>query len=353
MPKKFDFLSPGIEINEVDLSVIPPTPEEEGPIIIGRTRRGPALKPVKIRNREDFISVFGHPVPGGGTGEGDIWRAGPNVSAPTYASYAAQSWLASGNSPVVMVRLLGDNHTQGSAYGIAGWELSGSDGADTDKTKNSTAYGLFVIDSGSCGVAGEASFEFNRVSGGGAITDYHGVGISIDGPNGSAVVFDIYNHDQVSTYSGPNIVLFYTASVHTTDIAVIDAILPQLQAAIDDSANSLSEVGIARISNKLMIYNQSTSDTTAIAEIGGPILTITDATAELATGAPVGNAGSLAAVFYVHDSGSVVLSGSMLPDNNSARDVAHAANILVKSEIIEFARFLKSGTNFVSVCNNS
>ena len=40
MPKKFDFLSPGIKITEIDQSIIPSDSFDEGPIIIGRTRTG-------------------------------------------------------------------------------------------------------------------------------------------------------------------------------------------------------------------------------------------------------------------------------------------------------------------------
>ena len=50
MAKKFDFLSPGIEIREIDQSFLPQEAEALGPIIIGRTRKGPANKPVKVRN---------------------------------------------------------------------------------------------------------------------------------------------------------------------------------------------------------------------------------------------------------------------------------------------------------------
>ena len=56
----------------------------------------------------------------------------------------------------------------------------------------------------------------------------------------------------------------------------------------------------------------------------------------LAPSASVGSSvdvtGTLAAVFYVHDSGSVVLSGALNPSANAAKDEAHAANVLIKSE---------------------
>ena len=145
MAKKFDFLSPGVEIREIDQSFIPAQSEAEGPIIIGRTRKGPANKPVKVNNLDDFVSVFGLPVAGGNGVQGDMWRDG-NMSGPTYASYAAQAWLASENSPVVMVRIAGEQHTDATA-GFAGWTLGGA--ATNDIATNKTAYGLFLIPSSS------------------------------------------------------------------------------------------------------------------------------------------------------------------------------------------------------------
>ena len=149
MPSKFDFLSPGIQITEVDESIITPTPDADGPIIIGRTRKGPAMKPVKIRTMADYVSVFGTPVPGGQSESGDVWRDGVGSKAPTYASYAAQAWLASEESPVVMVRLLGAQHDNASVDSAkAGWMLNTAV-ANNSIASNSTAYGLFVCNSSS------------------------------------------------------------------------------------------------------------------------------------------------------------------------------------------------------------
>jgi hypothetical protein len=149
MAKKFDFLSPGIEIREIDQSFIPAQVDADGPIIIGRTRKGPANKPVKVRNLDDFVSVFGLPIAGGNGAYGDMWRDG-NMTGPTYASYAAQSWLASDESPVTVVRLAGEQHPQAANDAAkAGWSLSGS--LNSDDALNSTAYGLFLVESGSSG----------------------------------------------------------------------------------------------------------------------------------------------------------------------------------------------------------
>ena len=147
MPRKFDFISPGIEITEVDQSILPADVDAEGPIIIGRTSKGPALKPVKIRSLEDYITIFGNPNPGGDAPSGDLWRDGAGAAAPEYASFAAQSWLAGGTSPVTMVRLLGKQH-ENVTTGYAGWKLSGSV-PDAGAGDNSTAYGLFIIPSSS------------------------------------------------------------------------------------------------------------------------------------------------------------------------------------------------------------
>ena len=59
--KKYKFVSPGVFINEIDNSQLPEAPEQEGPVIIGRSDYGPALRPVKVNSFSEFISVFGGP----------------------------------------------------------------------------------------------------------------------------------------------------------------------------------------------------------------------------------------------------------------------------------------------------
>ena len=94
MAVKFDFLSPGVNIREIDNSVLPAETIAAGPILIGRTRRGPAMQPVRVRSYEDFVDVFGAPVLGSAGGNADIWRAGFE-QGPQYAALAAQAHLAS------------------------------------------------------------------------------------------------------------------------------------------------------------------------------------------------------------------------------------------------------------------
>ena len=82
MPRKFDFVSPGILLNEVDESVLPAQVTEEGPLIIGRSLKGPAGKPVRVSNLQNFYDVFGKPVTGKGSSNSDVWRDG-NTVGPT------------------------------------------------------------------------------------------------------------------------------------------------------------------------------------------------------------------------------------------------------------------------------
>ncbi len=131
--RKFKFVSPGIFLKEVDQSQLPRLPGNIGPVIIGRTRKGPALRPVKVNSYQEFVEVFGEPVPGN-QGD-DTWRDGNGLMAPAYAHYAAKAYFAAGNeSPVTVVRLLGvtgDNALAGTAGATAGWTAT-------------KAFGLFV-----------------------------------------------------------------------------------------------------------------------------------------------------------------------------------------------------------------
>ena len=149
MAVKFDFLSPGVNIREVDNSILPAEALEAGPILIGRSRRGPAMQPIRIKSYEDFVDVFGAPVLGSAGSNTDVWRNG-NLLGPQYAGVAAQAHLASDTSPITFVRLLGDNNGDNPVSGTKpGWALNG---VDADASANSTAMGLFLVNSGAAGV---------------------------------------------------------------------------------------------------------------------------------------------------------------------------------------------------------
>lgn len=147
--KKFKFVSPGIFLKEIDQSQIPKAAAPIGPTIIGRSKRGPALVPTRVSSYSEFVELFGEPVPGGGAST-DGWRDGNNA-APTYGAYAAQAWLANGET-VNFVRLLGvddGNQAVGTTNnaGKSGWMID-----SPSITTQNGAYGLFVFPSASSGV---------------------------------------------------------------------------------------------------------------------------------------------------------------------------------------------------------
>jgi len=143
--RKFKFVSPGVFAKEIDNSQLPALPRGIGPTITGRSLKGPSMRPVQIDSFSEFVETFGEPIFGGGAN--DTWRAGPNVSAPSYATYAAQAYMRN-ETPLTFVRLAGiedPNATVGS--GEAGWMASTSSISDSMETGG--AFGLFMVDSGS------------------------------------------------------------------------------------------------------------------------------------------------------------------------------------------------------------
>lgn len=138
--RKFKFVSPGVFLKEIDNSQLPKLPGNNGPVIIGRTRKGPALNPVKVNSYADFVEIFGEPIPGG-HGD-DVWREGNGLLATAYASYAAKAYLAADiQSPVTMIRLLGvqgDNATT-AAPAQPGWVVNNAYALVTYETGSMTA----------------------------------------------------------------------------------------------------------------------------------------------------------------------------------------------------------------------
>jgi len=145
--KNFKFVSPGVFINEIDNSFIPRSAPEIGPVIVGRSRRGLAMTPVKVESYSKFVEMFGDTVPGGGNS--DIYREG-NYSSPMYGGYAAKAFLRSNVAPVTYVRVLGQQTSQGKTTGgdaAAGWKTTNSPTSIISTTGG--AYGLWVFNSGS------------------------------------------------------------------------------------------------------------------------------------------------------------------------------------------------------------
>jgi len=144
---KFKFVSPGVFVAEVDNSQLPALPRGVGPVVIGRSLKGPAMRPIQVDSFSDFVETFGDPIFGGGSS--DVWRSGPNVSAPSYATYAAQAYLRN-QSPLVFVRLAGVQDDEASNPGRAGWEANDTSmAAGSPSSMAGGAFGLFLIPSAS------------------------------------------------------------------------------------------------------------------------------------------------------------------------------------------------------------
>ena len=141
---KFKFVSPGVQVAEIDNSQLPNEGVGSGPVIIGRSERGPAMRPVQVNSFSDFVNTFGMPWAGKDTD--DIWRNG-NKMAPSYGVYAAQAYLRN-SSPLTFVRLLGEaSDAEGAtqALGAAGWSI----GTDSTDASNGGNYGLFLFEEAS------------------------------------------------------------------------------------------------------------------------------------------------------------------------------------------------------------
>ncbi len=150
---KFKFVSPGVFVSEIDNSQLPALPRGVGPVVVGRSMKGPSLRPIQVDSFSDFVETFGNPLFGGGSS--DVWRAGPNVNAPGYGTYAVQAYLRN-ESPLVFVRLAGIQDSEATTAGKAGWQINSSPmSASTEGDYNGGAFGLFLLKSGSMtGVSG-------------------------------------------------------------------------------------------------------------------------------------------------------------------------------------------------------
>jgi hypothetical protein len=147
--KRFKFVSPGVFINEIDNSTIPKSAAAIGPVVIGRARRGPGMRPIKVSSYSDFVRTFGETVPG--NMGGDISRDG-NFQSPMYGTYAAKAFLNSNVAPLTYVRLLGEQTNAGKAAGAeaaAGWKTTYNPGKGTSAGSIGGAYGLWLFPSGS------------------------------------------------------------------------------------------------------------------------------------------------------------------------------------------------------------
>ena len=193
--KNFRFRSPGVRIEEIDESTFTiPVESEVGPVIVGRSKHGPMLKPVIIGSPDEFVRTFGTPSPGG-VADTDLWR-GENTTAPDYGAYAALAYLRN-SAPVTFIRLGGAQHPTATTTGEAGWQTTNTE-VDAVLADNGGAYGLWLFPSGSAASLGQ-----------------HGTG-------SLAAVFYIDSGSAILTYNGSSYVskqlCKFTGDMMTADI---------------------------------------------------------------------------------------------------------------------------------------
>ena len=208
--RKFRFVSPGVFLNEIDNSHLPSVADElaVGPVVIGNTVRGPALRPVKVNSFSEFIDVFGNPHPGGESN--DVYREG-NKAAPTYAAYAAQAWLKN-NAPLTVIRLAGVAHSKATTAGVAGWKLSNT--PTNTEASNGGAYSLFLAQSGTLSAHGTGSLAATWYLDSGYMlmsgTLYNGGDEVSTNASGAAIPF--LSTSGVTTVGGEHTALIYDSS---------------------------------------------------------------------------------------------------------------------------------------------
>jgi hypothetical protein len=313
--KSFKFVSPGIFVNEIDNSALPEAPAQIGPLVIGRTLRGPAMRPVKVNSLEEFINVFGPPVGGGQTS--DVWR-NPGETSPLYCPYAVQAYLAN-SSPITVVRLLGEESVDASSTGYAGWKTT----QDPDNTLADCggAFGLFLIQSGTNPVHAAGSMTVGNYA-----DVNNGQTFSLTATDGAICVFTI---DTAVSTTTSNI-------VGTNGISSDDEMAAQIIATINDAtAGSGSGVGYTALefpaSDGYLEIVQDTVGVNGNRAIADAIsgITVLDMSGGV-DGTWSDLTGTLAAVFYADSGSTVLLTGSTM-NASSPAPVTAAARTFIQS----------------------
>ena len=93
------FVSPGVYTQEIDDTFVPAGAGTIGAALIGRTTSGPAFRPTRVNNFNEFRTVFG------------------GLDVTKYMPYAARSYLRNG-SPLTVVRVLGKSTQSTGQLGV-------------------------------------------------------------------------------------------------------------------------------------------------------------------------------------------------------------------------------------------
>ena len=338
---KFKFVSPGVFIDEIDESGIPALPERMGPMVVGRFRKGPGNRPVKVNSYKEFARLFGDPAPGNASG--DIWRTG-ELTAPTYAAYAVKAWLRN-NSPCTVYRVLGEQagNADSGQTPEAGWITDNSFTSDNIAAVGG-AYGLFVMpnpDSYGGGTAATATLQAVSATpaqyDGGTLTLIDAAGTS------KTYIFDADNDGATGTLDGSD-----NVRIQINGKATAGEVAAQIKDALE-SANGHNGTITITVSTA-----DAANDTLALSQVAGVggNQTIARATVTANNIYTVSSAftggdghsvtGTLAAIWYLQE-GALVLTGT-------ARDGVQrqGAGVFIKSDSgLKFTAKVLNGSSVV------
>ena len=322
--KNYRFVSPGVFINEIDNSQIPASPAGIGPVIIGRSQKGPALRPTQVNSFSEFVQVFGNPSPGGDAN--DVWRQGASLQAPTYGAYAAQAYLRN-SSPLTFIRLLGAETTDGtlSGEGVAGW-----------KTDN--AYGLVIFErDDTVAVPGTlASGSVTITGGGGAIPP--GKIISLTNSVGLAVAYESAVAEDLANNKFANITSNAAIATSLFDCITNAAGHGSTITVVDNAVGGLSLTQSVTGTDGNTVFDSDAGDVVTTGFLGGLLAS---------TGWEI--TGALAAIFYTNSTAKPELSGTVLKSTATGLETGDAitgSNILVE-------RLNNNNTEFKMILNGA
>ena len=395
---KFKFISPGIFVNEIDNTGRTAIAEDVGPVLIGRSEKGPILQPIRVNSYFDFINAYGNPIPGGKGG--DVARDG-NFTSPTYAAYAAQAWFRN-NAPVTFVRIGGKTNQNATDLGgaeHAGWQTTTTE-AFPEIDDNGGAYGLFVADaptlamgSGTITCTTGAAFDPANIQTGDTIKFVVNDSVGTDGNEGEIELDWLTITASCPAQTNKNDVTpvgdipdgghagFGTGSSDTECAQNItgawQTALTAAGADYNDWTVGISEAGVAFIQpgTKFMTASGAPTlkmatwnDTDAagatgvgfslkVSQYGMEELTANDTTSSNISGIePL--TGTLAAVWYIDKSASIGLSGTeMVSGENSVGSSIYIGSVGQKEFKVQVSSTLKgvevdSSFNFTNTSDN-
>ena len=343
---KFKFVSPGVFIDEIDESGIPSLPERMGPLVIGRFKKGPSNRPIKVDSFKDFVKIFGDPEPGNASG--DIFRTG-DMTAPTYAAYAVKAWLRN-NSPCTVYRILGEQSSNASTDhpAQAGYQAGNAKGGfDADDIGAiGGAYGLFVMPNPDDYSSANATATTINFASFGNSDDFTVSVPTQAGGTGTAMTVRLTGADATGASSTTSAVIAIGVSTGPSAGTVAETVVDAINGFFGSggtynhafaSANSGVNTGIAGVTATLV----SSTQVKLTADNGGAVgnaisvamgVGSPGTTANLAGGGNHPVTGTLAAVWYIENGGMILTGTTRAFEGLGSSTPAEGAGVLIKSD---------------------